>query len=79
MTRLSLYLSIIFTMITAFAMGQRPTSVPHDNEPVRFFESPANIIFYIIIPLIIVFIYYLWRRRMAKEAEKERKEQQDNQ
>ncbi len=79
MIRLSFYLSFILTMISAFALGQRPSSVPHDNEPVRFFESLTNIIFYIIIPLIIVFIYYLWRRRMAKEAEKERQEQQDQQ
>jgi heme/copper-type cytochrome/quinol oxidase subunit 2 len=65
------FLSLKLTMITAFVMGQRPTSVPHDNEPVKFFETPANIIFYIVIPLIIIVIYSMWRRKMRKEAEKE--------
>ena len=70
------FLSLTLTTIATFVMGQRPTSVPHDNEPLRFFDSLTNIIFYIAIPLIIIFIYYLWRRRMAKEAEKEREDKQ---
>ncbi len=76
MKSIFIFLSLILTTVTPFVMGQRPTSVPHDNEPLRFFDSLTNIIFFIIIPLIIIFLYYLWRRRMAKEADKEREDKQ---
>lgn len=76
MKSIFIFVSLILTTMATFVMGQRPTSVPHDNEPLRFFDSLTNIIFFIIIPLIIIFLYYLWRRRIAKEAEKE-KEQED--
>lgn len=74
MTRIPFFLSLILTVISTFVMGQRPSSVPYDTEPVRFFDSLTNIIFFIIIPLIIIFIYYLWRRRMRKEAEMEQED-----
>lgn len=63
--------SVIFLLIATIAAGQRPSGVPYDTEPVRFFESPANIIFYIIIPLAIIVFYIIWRRRIRKEKDKE--------
>ncbi len=64
-------LSVIFLLISTIAAGQRPSHVPHDTEPVGFFDSPANIIFYIIIPLAIIVLYIVWRRRIRKEKDKE--------
>ncbi len=63
--------SLLFFWTTA-AVAQRPTNVPYDTEPVRFFESTANIIIYIVIPLVIVLIYFLWRIKIRKEEKTEK-------
>ncbi len=63
-------LSIILLLLANIAAAQRPSGVPYDTEPV-FFDSPANIIFYIIIPLAIIVFYIIWRRRIRKEKDKE--------
>ncbi len=78
MKRIFFFLSLQLTMISAFVMGQRPTSIPRDDGPLRL-DSLTNIIFYILIPLIIIFIYYLWRRKMKKEAEERQKEKEEKQ
>ncbi len=64
-------LSIILLLLANIALAQRPSGVPYDTEPVRFFDSPANIIFYIIIPLAIIVLYIAWRRRIRKEKDEE--------
>ncbi len=67
MKQLFFHFVILLTMLPVLVLGQRPSSVPYDTEPVRFFESPANIIIYIVLPLLIVLIYFLWRRKIKKE------------
>ena len=69
------FATIIF-LLQAFAVfAQRPTHVPGPGEPVRFFESPANIVMYIVLPVLIVFFYVLWRRWLRKnQNENEGKE-----
>ncbi len=62
-----LLLHLVLISAPAMLWAQRPTNVPYDTEPVRFFESWSNIIIYIIIPIIVVLIYYLWRRKINKE------------
>lgn len=46
------------------SIAQTPRNVPqgHDSEPVQFDTAP-NLIMYIIIPVILVILYLLWRRR----------------
>lgn len=53
--------------ITLFA--QRPTHVPGPQGPVRFFESPANIVIYIVLPLAIIVFYMIWRRQKNKNQQ----------
>lgn len=73
-------------MVSAFLTGsyaQTPSHLPrHSPEPVGFFESVENLIFYVIIPLTIVVLYILWRMRLAKqkkEDENKNNEQVDKQ
>ena len=54
-------------------MAQRPTHVPFDSEPVRFFESPFSVIIYVVIPLLILLFYVIWRRRIKKEQKEQEK------
>ncbi len=69
MKQLFYFFAFLLTMLPVSVLGQRPSSVPYDTEPVGFFESPANIIIYIVLPLLIVLIYFLWRRKIKKEEE----------
>lgn len=59
----------MMTMLPVLVFGQRPSSVPYDSEPVGFFDSTANVIIYIVLPLLIVLIYILWRRKIKKEEQ----------
>ena len=75
MKKLFLFFGIWLSILPAMIFGQRPSSVPYDTEPVRFFESPANIIIYIVLPLLIVLIYILWRRKVRKEKEDQKEKE----
>ncbi len=74
--KISAALASVFFSLHAFA--QRPTSVPTDNEPLRVFESVESIIFYIGLPVLIIILYVIWKRRQWRE-EAERKQQQEGQ
>lgn len=80
-----IFLAFIPLIFLAFdVMAQRPTHIPGDDEPLRVFESVENIIFYLVLPLIIIVLYVIWRRRLNRErAEKEKesgmeKDQKEN-
>ncbi len=59
---------LLFASTTVLA--QIPTHIPTEREPVAFLESTENIILYIVLPLLIVGLYFLWRRRLRKEQNK---------
>ena len=69
MKKLFFLFAAMMTMLPVLVFGQRPTSVPYDTEPVGFFDSTANVIIYIVLPLLIVLIYVLWRRKIKKEEQ----------
>lgn len=48
-------------------LAQTPTHVPRGREPVPFFESAENIILYIVLPVLIAVIYFLWRHNLKKQ------------
>ena len=63
---------ILFTAINNY--GQTPTHIPREKQtPVDFFESTEQIVLYIFLPLAIVLLYILWRKRLKKQ----RKEQEE--
>jgi len=57
------------------AIAQRPTHVPGSSGPVDFFESPANVLVYIVMPVIVAILYYVWRKKIKKEREKKNNNQ----
>ncbi len=61
--------TIIFLIQSLALLAQRPTHIPGNNEPVRFFESVGNIVLFIVLPVLVVVFYYLWRKRLRKEQE----------
>lgn len=70
----------LFTLLASIPklFAQRPTHIPGNNEPVNFFESPASILMYIIIPAIVVVLYVIWRRKIKKEREAHNKNPKKN-
>ncbi len=65
-------LTTLFSWFAAMkSFAQRPTHIPYDSEPTYFFESWENIVFYIIIPLVIIALYVIWRRQKKREQEEE--------
>ena len=62
--------TIMITLHGVVLMAQRPTHIPGEGEPVGFFESLSNIIFFIVLPVLILVIYLLYRRYLRKEREK---------
>lgn len=64
-------LFLLFAYISVPA--QIPTHIPTDREPVAFLESIENIVVYIVIPLLIAALYFLWRHRLRKEHNKKQK------
>lgn len=61
----------IFFFTTAM-LAQQPTHVPspQNNTPINL-NNWFDIVVFIVLPLVMVFIYFLWRRqvKMDKEAE----------
>lgn len=70
-----LLLSFFLMMLYAYtSFAQRPTHVPGAGEPARVFESPVNVVIYIVIPLLIGVFYLLWRRKIKKENKQNQKQ-----
>ena len=81
-------LSIVWTLGIFITTGiipgfaQKPSNLPSSNgDPVDFLGSLTNILVYIVLPLAIVILYVIWRKRKIKEAmeEKDEIEKQSNQ
>ncbi len=68
--------TIFFVMMSLIAQSQAPTHIPREQtRPVDFLESTENIVFFIVIPVLIVILYLVWRRNLRKQREEEEKKQ----
>ena len=61
---------IILTLFSLKSFGQIPTEVPHpdNNTPVDF-SNPADIIIYIVLPVIVIILYFVWRRNARRRED----------
>jgi hypothetical protein len=53
----------VFLSLTAFAsvVAQIPQDIPNQSDPVDF-SDPLNIVLYIVLPVLMILVYILWRR-----------------
>jgi len=74
------YLAVtILTFASQIANAQSPTHIPRRSpEPVGFFDSIENMVFYIIIPLAIAVLYFLWKRNLARKKAREDEDRNNN-
>lgn len=61
-------LYILFALFSLKSLGQIPTEVPHpdNNTPVDF-SNPADIIIYVILPVIVIILYFVWRKKAKRK------------
>lgn len=67
-------LTVFFAILSVMGHAQTPTHIPREEtSPVDFFESTENIIFFIVIPVLIIILYFIWRRNLRKQRNDEEK------
>lgn len=62
---------LIFSLfLPSFLFAQIPTDVPHpDNNPPVDFSEPANIVIFIILPILAIVFFFIWRSKRKKESD----------
>ncbi len=69
-------ITFILTVVNTLAYAQLPTHVPSpEADPVEFTDTWGSVILYIVIPAFIIIMFFIWRFRNKKSAQ--RKKQQD--
>ena len=60
-------LLIAFLFLISKVQAQIPEGVPHpdDNKPLDL-SDPADIIIYIVIPVVFIILFFVWRNRRKK-------------
>ncbi len=66
-------ISLIFILTGFLVTAQQPTHVPspQNNSPINL-NSWFDIIVFIILPIIMIALYFLWRRQVKIDKEKEK-------
>lgn len=61
-------------VLPLIAYSQSPTQLPRrEPEPAGFFDSTENFIFYVVLPIVITILYFVWKRNTAKLKKEEEK------
>lgn len=55
---------IIFSLLVTSLYAQKPTEVPNPSDKPIDITNPADLIIYIILPLVFIFLFFIyWRKR----------------
>ncbi|MEX0995462.1 MAG: hypothetical protein WDZ45_00275 [Flavobacteriaceae bacterium] len=67
------FLSLIILLSGFLATAQQPTHVPspQNNTPINL-NSWFDLLVFIILPIILIVIYFMWRRQVKMDKEKEK-------
>jgi SNF family Na+-dependent transporter len=69
---------MVFVIALPMAMSQAPSHLPRRKpEPIGFFDSIENTIIFVVIPVLIIILYFIWKKNQAKLA-KETEEAKEN-
>ncbi len=57
-------------LICFYALAQSPPELPHpkDNHPIDL-TNPADLILYIVLPLVIIFLFFIWRAKKKNDID----------
>lgn len=64
--------NLLFIFFSFLAAAQQPTHVPspQNNSPINL-NSWFDIIVFIVLPIILIVIYFLWRKQVKNDKESE--------
>ena len=68
-----LMLSFFYILFSPSVCAQIPQGIPKEMGPVDF-SSPANIVIYIVLPIIVLVAFFFWRAAVRKKKKKEEEE-----
>lgn len=61
-------ISLLILMISGFVFAQKPSGIPSDTGKVELSET-SDVVLYIVIPVVVVILYFVWRKRKKNSAE----------
>lgn len=59
---------LLILLISGFALAQKPSEIPGDTGKVELTET-SDVIIYILIPIIIIILYIVWKKRKKNGSE----------
>jgi heme/copper-type cytochrome/quinol oxidase subunit 2 len=68
---------LLLQSVNQTVFAQRPTHIPPESPPVRFFDSPSNIIFFVVVPILVLLVYLIWKARTRSEQKKKEQERRE--
>lgn len=66
------FIYLIIVLFSFLAVAQQPTHVPspQNNSPINLY-SWFDIVVFIILPIILIVIYFMWRKQVKNDKENE--------
>jgi len=59
---------LFILLISGFVFAQKPSDIPGDTGKVELTET-SDVIIYILIPIIIIILYFVWKKRKKNGSE----------
>lgn len=59
--------TVLLFILGSVGFAQKPTSAPKAQDSPVDFSQPENIVLFIVLPIVIVILYFLWRRSKRQE------------
>lgn len=59
---------LFILLISGFVFAQKPSEIPGDMGKVELTET-SDVIIYILIPIIIIILYFVWKKRKKNGSE----------
>ena len=61
--------AFLFMASFVYAFGQKQPGIPQPRGPVDLSDT-SNIVIFIVLPIIVIILYFVWRRATKKRKEK---------
>lgn len=59
--------STVLMVLGYIGYGQKPTEVPRQQDSPVDFSKTENIVLFIVLPIIIICLYFVWRRKKLND------------
>ncbi|HLU88845.1 MAG TPA: hypothetical protein VKZ51_03365 [Cyclobacteriaceae bacterium] len=66
----ALFLSFFYLLFSPVVCGQVPQGIPKGSGPIDF-SSTANVVIYIVLPIIVLIAFIFWRISVRKRRKEE--------